>query len=77
MVFGEIDHSVLFYGVDVGEGSYIKDSIIMPQTKIGKNVTIHRAIIGWNTVIKDNVTIGSPDESAEITLIGDNKIIKA
>lgn len=76
MVFGEIDHSVLFYGVDVGEGSYIKDSIIMPQTKIGKNVTIHRAIIGWNTVIEDNATIGSADESSEITLIGDNEIIK-
>jgi glucose-1-phosphate adenylyltransferase len=77
MVFGEIEHSVLFYGVDVGEGSVIKDSIVMPQSKIGKNVTIHRAIIGWNTVIEDNAQVGNPDESSDITLIGDNMVITA
>jgi len=47
----------------------------MPQSKIGKNVTIHRAIIGWNTVIEDNARIGNPDESTEITLVGDNQTI--
>ena len=30
MVYGKVDHSVLFYGVHVGEGSVIKDSVIMP-----------------------------------------------
>ncbi len=53
MVFGKVDHSVLFYGVHVGEGSVIKDSVIMPNAQIGKNVTIHKAIIGSGTVIQD------------------------
>lgn len=75
MVFGKVHHSVLFYGVHVGEGSEIKDSVIMPYAKIGNNVTIHKAIIGSGTVIQDGAYVGSPDESAEITLIGENMVI--
>ncbi|HEY3424584.1 MAG TPA: glucose-1-phosphate adenylyltransferase, partial [Negativicutes bacterium] len=29
-VFGEVDHSVLFPGVHIGEGASVKDSVIMP-----------------------------------------------
>jgi len=76
IVFGEIEHSVLFYGVHVGEGSLIKDSVIMPNVKIGKNVTIYRAIIGEGTIIEDGCTVGDPSApEAPITLIGDNVTI--
>lgn len=77
MVFGKVDHSVLFYGVHVGNGSIIKDSVIMPYAQIGDNVTIHKAIIGSGTVIQDGASVGSPDESAEITLIGENMVISS
>ncbi|MFD0681310.1 MULTISPECIES: glucose-1-phosphate adenylyltransferase [unclassified Paenibacillus] len=76
-VFGEVDHSVLFYGVHVGERSLIKDSIIMPHVQIGRNVTIYRAIISPGTIIDDGVQIGNPDESSEITLVGENQIISS
>ena len=77
MVYGKVDHSVLFYGVHVGEGSVIKDSVIMPYAQIGNNVTIHKAIIGSGTVIQDGAYVGSSDESAEITLIGENMVISS
>ncbi|WP_281887066.1 glucose-1-phosphate adenylyltransferase [Paenibacillus sp. YYML68] len=78
-VFGEVDHSVLFYGVQVGEGSVISDSVIMPNVTIGTNVTIHKAIIGEGTVIEDNAVIGSPDRdpAQDIILIGNNEHIHA
>ncbi|KRE46730.1 glucose-1-phosphate adenylyltransferase [Paenibacillus sp. Soil522] len=75
-VFGEIDHSVLSYGVRVGERSLIKDSIIMPNCRIGKDVVIHRAIIGSGVVIEDGARIGSPYDT-EITLIGDKMVISS
>lgn len=45
VVDGYIHHSVLFQGVVVDEESYIKDSVILPNTKIGKYCTIERAIV--------------------------------
>jgi glucose-1-phosphate adenylyltransferase len=76
IVFGEINHSVLFYGVHVGEGSLIKDSVIMPNVKIGNNVTVYRSIIGEGTVIEDGCIVGDPSApDAPITLIGDKETI--
>ncbi|UQZ81853.1 Glucose-1-phosphate adenylyltransferase [Paenibacillus konkukensis] len=74
-VFGEVDHSVLFYGVHVGEGCYIKDSVIMPNVKIGNNVKIYKAIIGENTVVEDGCVIGDADGDSNIILIGGNETI--
>ncbi|XOK63963.1 glucose-1-phosphate adenylyltransferase [Paenibacillus elgii] len=76
-VFGEVDHSVLFYGVEVGEGSVIRDSVIMPNVTIGSNVSIHKAIIGEGTVVEDGCVIGQPDGDGggDIVLIGSNKRI--
>jgi glucose-1-phosphate adenylyltransferase len=78
LVNGTIDHSILFYGVQVGQGSVIKDSVIMPNVKIGKNVTIQKAIIGENTVIEDGAVIrAEADQESEIVLIGENSHITA
>ncbi|MBU7316901.1 glucose-1-phosphate adenylyltransferase [Paenibacillus oleatilyticus] len=76
-VFGEVDHSVLFYGVEVGEGSVIRDSVIMPNVTIGSNVSIHKAIIGEGTIVEDGCVIGQPDGDGggDIVLIGSNERI--
>lgn len=73
IVHGEVKHSVLFYGVEVGEGSVITDSVIMPKVKIGKNVRIHKAIISENTIIDDYMEIGIERENENEILLIDNK----
>lgn len=73
IVHGEVKHSVLFYGVEVGEGSVITDSVIMPKVKIGKNVRIHKAIISENTVIEDYMEIGVERENEDEILLIDNR----
>ncbi|ALS22609.1 MULTISPECIES: glucose-1-phosphate adenylyltransferase [Paenibacillus] len=77
-VFGEVDHSVLFYGVEIGEGSLIKDSVIMPNVKIGNNVKIYKSIIGEGTLVEDGCVIGQPQEEGDqdIILIGSNERIR-
>lgn len=55
---GEIKHSVIFGGVELGEGSVVSDSVIMPGAKIGKNVVIEKAVIGANAVIGDGAKVG-------------------
>lgn len=67
VVFGEVKHSVIFYGVHIGEGSVIQDSVIMPNVTIGKNVTISKSIINEGITISDGTVIGHSDQ---ITLIG-------
>lgn len=77
-VEGNVDHSILFHGVDVSEGSTIKDSVIFPNAKIGKNVIIEKAIIGENTIIEDDAIIRSKQtDEKEIIVIGDNSHIYA
>ena len=58
IVRGEVHHSVLSMGVQIGRGTVVRDSIIMQNTVIGDNCVIDRAMIGENCTIADNQTIG-------------------
>ena len=66
IVHGNVNHSVLFYGVEVGEGTSIKDAVIMPTAKIGKNVKIQRAVIGEGAIIPDGMIIGNEEGPIEL-----------
>ena len=75
IVLGKINHSVLSHGVEVGEGSIVKDSVIMPNVKIGKNVIIEKAMIGEGAVIEDNAII--KNDMNEINVVSEYEIVKA
>lgn len=86
-VFGTVEHSVLFEGVEVEEGAVIRDSILMPGAHIGRNVRVEKAIIGPNCEICEGAYIGSSGEQANdefcntkicsggITLVGANIVV--
>lgn len=74
MVLGKVDHSVLSHGVEVGEGSIIKDSVIMPNVKIGKNVVIEKAMIGEGAIIEDNCYI--KNDIDEINVVSEYEVVK-
>ncbi|WP_028784707.1 glucose-1-phosphate adenylyltransferase [Thalassobacillus devorans] len=76
-IHGTVDHSVIFYGVHVQEGSVIQDSVVMPEVKIGKDVTINRAIIAAGSVIEDGAVIGDPSPDSDITLVADEDSVLA
>ena len=58
---GEVNHSVIFSGVTIGEGSQIKDSVIFPGAVIGNNVKIEKAVIGQGAVIGHGAQIGQKE----------------
>ena len=73
-VLGKIEKSVLSHGVSVGSDSIIKDSVIMPNVKIGKNVIIEKAMIGEGAIIEDNTIIKEQDG---INVISEYEVVKA
>ncbi|NLC43075.1 MAG: glucose-1-phosphate adenylyltransferase [Clostridiales bacterium] len=79
IIYGNVEHSVLFSGVHIGKGSIIKDSIIMPNAQIGSNSVIQNSIIGEDVIIGDNCYIGnkSPKDAVEhevpgLSVVGEN-----
>ena len=86
-VFGKVEHSVLFEGVEIEEGAVVRDSILMPGAHIGKNVRVEKAIIGPGSQICEGAFIGSSAEKANdefqntkicsdgISLVGANIVI--
>jgi glucose-1-phosphate adenylyltransferase len=53
-----IRNSVIARGVTVEKGAYIKDSIIMGFTRIGKNARLNRVIVDRFNLIENNAKIG-------------------
>ncbi|RCX23577.1 glucose-1-phosphate adenylyltransferase [Fontibacillus phaseoli] len=72
---GYSERSVLFVGTEVGRYTKIKDSVIMPNARIGRGALIERAIIGEGAVIHDGAVIkGTADE---IIVIGPYETVVA
>ena len=74
---GEIKHTVIFGGVELGEGSVVSDSVIMPGAKIGKNVVIEKAVIGADAVIGDGAKVGvnSSDDNKYASKLCTNDLV--
>lgn len=74
-VLGTIENTVLSHKVEVGEGSIIKNSVIMPNVTIGKNVIIEKAMIAEGAVINDNAVIKS--DTNEISIVSEYEVVSA
>ena len=61
-VYGKVYNSVIGCGVVVGEGTVIRDSIIMNSTEIGRNCELYKAIVAEDSVLGDNVKLGIGEE---------------
>ena len=77
-VYGNVDFSVLFAGVNVAPGAVVKDSIIMPGAQIEEGAVVQYAIVAENAVVGKNAVVGARPEDIEqkdewgIAVIGDN-----
>jgi glucose-1-phosphate adenylyltransferase len=61
-VYGLVDFSVLFSGVSVAPGAVVRDSIIMPNTRIESGAVVQYAIVAENCVIGKNAFVGRRPE---------------
>lgn len=78
-VLGRVSNSILAAGVYVGENTEIKDSILLPNSKVHNHVYVRKTILGENAVIFEHCNIGEKaigDPFQEgITVIEDNHVI--
>ena len=68
VVDGEVEHSVLFTNSKISEGAVVKDTVIMNDVKVGKNVHLNRCLVQDGVKIPDGVTLGDP-KSDKILLV--------
>ena len=68
VINGEVNHSVIFTGVEIKEKSKIYDSVIMNDVKIGHNVKLYKCLVMDDVKIPDNLTLGKKN-SDEVTLV--------
>ena len=66
-IYGEVYNSVIGCGVTIGEGTVVRDSIIMNATEIGAGGEVNKAIIAENVCIGDNVKLGVGEEAQNDT----------
>ena len=86
-IYGTVEHSIIFEGAVIEEGAIVKDSIIFPCAYVGANAVVNKTLVGPNSIIEEEVRLGSDDKSAlsnfyntkictdDISLIGGNVII--
>jgi glucose-1-phosphate adenylyltransferase len=65
-VLGDVQRTVIFYGVQVAVDSVVQDSVLMPNVKIGRRVRISHAIIGEGAIIKDGAVIEGRKDKIEV-----------
>lgn len=70
-VAGQVEHSILSNNVKIGRGSVVKDSVIMPNTVIGENCYIEKAIIGEGAYLYDGAKLIG--ETGSIAVVGNEE----
>ncbi len=66
-IYGKVYNSVIGCGVVIGEGTIVRDSIIMNSVEIGAGCELNKAIIAENVVMGNHVKLGIGEEAENDT----------
>ncbi len=70
-----VRRSLLFSNVHVHSYSTIEDSVLLPNVKVARNVTLKRVVVDKNCIIPEGLTVGvNREEDAKRFFISDNGI---
>ena len=72
-VYGKVAHSVLGSNVTIGEGAYVKDSILLNDAVVEPGAQVYRAIIAERSTILSGTVFGEDTPDGPITLLGDDQ----
>ena len=66
VIQGTVDFSVLFSDVVVEEGAEVRDSILMPGSRVKSGARVQYAILAENVTVEENATVGArPEDMAD------------
>ncbi|MCB1632634.1 MAG: glucose-1-phosphate adenylyltransferase, partial [Pseudomonadales bacterium] len=72
----KVKRSVIFFNTQIETGTYVKESVILPKVRIGRNCKLIRCIVDKGTVIPDNFEIGvNIDEDRKRFLVTEQGIV--
>ncbi len=74
-IYGDVERSIVFYDVSVGNGARVNNSIIMPGSVIGDGAVVEYSIIAEGVTIGAGARIGKTpqkDEERKITVVGNS-----
>jgi glucose-1-phosphate adenylyltransferase len=74
-VFGKAKHSILSVDVYVGEHATVVDSVLLPGAVVKNGAHVVRAILGENSVVEENVDLGSVDSTKDTAVIGNDVVV--
>ena len=74
-VYGNVNHSILFAGVEIEEGASVESSVIMPGSKIKRGAIVRRAIVAENATVGAGSIVG--EEEGKIAVIGQGVTLPA
>ena len=74
-IYGKVEHSVIFAGVQIEEGAYVVDSVIMPGSVIKRGAVVRRAIIAEKAVVGPGALVG--EETGNIAVVGNGVTLPA
>lgn len=71
---GDVERSVIFQGVTIEDGAVVRESVIMPDAVIGRNVYIEKAIIPEGITIPDGAVIRGTADPEGIILVSEEML---
>ena len=76
-IYGTVENSIIFGNVHVEEGAMVRDSVIMPDTRIRRNAMVNFSVLSTRIDVGEGAAVGEPLEIAKgsITVIGENTVI--
>ena len=75
IVNGEVNKSVIFSGVKIGEDTKINDSVVMNNAVIGNGCKLTRCLVAEGVRVPDNMVLGNKN-SKEILLVSNSLVAK-
>ena len=74
-VFGTVRHSILSTDAYVGDRAIVEDSVLLPGAVVKEGAHIVRAILGENSIVEEDVVLGSVDMTKDTAVIGNDVVV--
>ena len=74
-VFGNVRHSIISTDCVIDERAVVEDSVLLPGAHVKAGAHVARAILGENSVVEEDVKLGSVDVTKDTAVVGNDVVI--
>lgn len=74
-IFGKVSHSIISTSAVIGERAIVQDSVLLPGARVKAGAHVVRAILGENSVVEEDVILGSVDQTRDTAVIGNDVVV--